>query len=170
MKRLLVLVLIVFNSTGVYCQISEYFSPLIIQNDTIGFKDLRGGDFVIIKVWADASNEIFDEIVQTNKRNKVQRASAAERIQVEFLWEKDSGKKKTISAKQGTAKHLINAGNSMRTGLLVNIIGTAGGTVLLYTGQPVLGSIVISASGLISTIIQFYTASELTNAGLEMNE
>jgi len=168
MKKLIVTLFFIFLTSNVFGQVAGYFVPLVIENDTVGYKDTRGGDFVVIKVWGDESEEIFNRVVNDNKRLKVQRASSAEKIQIEFLWSKDQSSREPL--KKGAARHLINAGNSMRAGLLVNIIGTAGGTVLVYTGQPVLGSLVITASGLVSTIMQFYTAAELTNAGLEFNE
>jgi len=168
MKKLIVTLFFIFLTSNVFGQVAGYFVPLVIENDTVGYKDTRGGDFVVIKVWGDESEEIFNRVVNDNKRLKVQRASSAEKIQIEFLWSKNQSSREPL--KKGAARHLINAGNSMRAGLLVNIIGTAGGTVLVYTGQPVLGSLVITASGLVSTIMQFYTAAELTNAGLEFNE
>ena len=168
MKKLIVTLFFIFLTSNVFGQVAGYFVPLVIENDTVGYKDTRGGDFVVIKVWGDESEEIFNRVVNDNKRLKVQRASSAEKIQLEFLWTKDQSSREPI--KEGPARHLINAGNSMRAGLLVNILGTAGGTVLVYTGQPELGSLVITASGLVSTIMQFYTAAELTNAGLEFNE
>ena len=168
MKKLIVTLFFIFLTSNVFGQVAGYFVPLVIENDTVGYKDTRGGDFVVINVWGDESEEIFNRVVNDNKRLKVQRASSAEKIQLEFLWTKDQSSREPI--KKGPARHLINAGNSMRAGLLVNILGTAGGTVLVYTGQPVLGSLVITASGLVSTIMQFYTAAELTNAGLEFNE
>ena len=168
MKKLIVTLFFIFLTSNVFGQVAGYFVPLVIENDTVGYKDTSGGDFVVIKVWGDESEEIFNRVVNDNKRLKVQRASSAEKIQIEFLWSKNQSSREPL--KKGAARHLINAGNSMRAGLLVNIIGTAGGTVLVYTGQPVLGSLVITASGLVSTIMQFYTAAELTNAGLEFNE
>lgn len=156
-------------STAAYSQISDYFLPLIIENDTVGYKDIRGGDFVVIKVWEDAIDDIFDKVVSDNKRLKVQRASSAEKIQVEFLWKRDL-KSSSEPIKEGTARHLINAGKSMRAGLLVSILGTGGGTALIYSGQPALGAVIITASGLVSTLIQFYTATEFINAGLELKE
>jgi len=168
MNRFFPFLICIACSTTAFSQVAGYFVPLVIENDTVGYKDTRGGDFVVIKVWGDESEEIFNRVVNDNKRLKVQRASSAEKIQLEFLWTKDQSSREPI--KKGPARHLINAGNSMRAGLLVNILGTAGGTVLVYTGQPVLGSLVITASGLVSTIMQFYTAAELTNAGLELKE
>lgn len=168
MKKLLFPLFLIFLTSTAFGQVAGYFVPLVIENDTVGYKDTRGGDFVVIKVWGDESEEIFNRVVNDNKRLKVQRASSAEKIQLEFLWTKDQSSIEPI--KKGAARHLINAGNSMRASLLVSILGTGGGTVLIYSGQPALGSLIITASNLVSTIMQFYTAAELNNAGLELKE
>ena len=80
MKKLIVTLFFIFLTSNVFGQVAGYFVPLVIENDTVGYKDTRGGDFVVIKVWGDESEEIFNRVVNDNKRLKVQRASSAEKI------------------------------------------------------------------------------------------